>query len=170
MRLCANYSEATVTVQQVGTHSCGFNGFKTQKDVRFVARHSDRLELLYDKHAYEFEFNPPPSARSLISRKRFYEQMDETENRTKMFKLNNYSDEELESNREDQEKLSSKDVHSDKKRLPAECSISSEENNSNSNVPAKWDTISNGKLIIYTASSVQNQSKVTLIVINLFNI
>lgn len=170
MRLCANYIEAIVTIQQVGQHSCGFNGFKTRKDVRFVARHSDRLELLYGKYAYEFEFNPPPPARSFISNKKFYElQTGETGNRAKMLKLDNYSDEELECNRENEEKLSSNDVHPDQKTLHTECSISSEENNSNSNVPAKWESIDNGKLMIYTASSVQNQSKVILIIINLFN-
>ncbi|XP_032678130.1 uncharacterized protein F21D5.5 isoform X2 [Odontomachus brunneus] len=160
VRLCANYTEAIITVQQVGQHPCGFNGFRTQKDVRFVARHSDHLELLYGKYAYEFEFNPPPLTRSFISRKRFYDlQTSETENKAKMLKLGNYSDEELECNR-DEEKLSSSNIHLDQKTLHTECSISSEENNSNSNMPAKWESIDNGKLMIYTASSVQNQSKV----------
>ncbi|XP_014467773.1 PREDICTED: uncharacterized protein F21D5.5 [Dinoponera quadriceps] len=160
VRLCANYTEAIVTVQQVGTHSCGFNGFKTQKDVRFVARHSDRLELLYGKYTYEFEFNPPPPARSFMPRKRFYEmETDETEDRAKMLKLEKCSNEELEC-RKEEERSSSNDVHSDQKTLHAAYSASSEENNSNSSVSAKWESIDSGKLMIYTASSVQNRSKV----------
>lgn len=166
VRLCANYAEAIVTVQQIGAHSCGFNGFKTKKDVKFVARHSDRLELLYGKYAYEIEFNPPPPAKSFISKKKFCKlQTDETENKTKMMKLDNYSDEDLEYNTEDK-RLSTNDIHTDQKTLYAECSVSSEENNSNSNVSAKWESIDNGKLMIFTASFVQNRSKVILIVIN----
>ncbi|XP_025156927.1 uncharacterized protein F21D5.5 isoform X2 [Harpegnathos saltator] len=160
VRLCANYTEAIITVQQVGVHSCGFNGFKTQKNVKFIARHNDRLELLYGKYAYEFEFNPPPPVTSLISKKRFYLQPDETENRTKMMKLDRYLDKELECNGPDQEGLSSDDVYPNKKTLHTACSISSEENNSNLNTSAKWEKIDDRKLIIYTASSLQDQSKV----------
>lgn len=160
--------EGIVTIQQLGLHSCGFNGFKTRKDVRFVAKHSDCLELLYGKYAYEFEFNPPPPAENFISKKRFYEsQTGETENRIKMLKKDNYSDEELECNRKKKEEhLFLNDVQSNQKMLHTECGVSSKENNSSSSVPAKWESISNGKLLIYTASSVQNRSKVILILIN----
>ncbi|XP_024890948.1 aprataxin-like, partial [Temnothorax curvispinosus] len=90
VRLCANYVEAIVTVQQIGPHACGFNGFKTQKGVRFVAKHDDRLELLYGKHAYEIEFIPPPSVENFALRKRSYEsETEETEKKAKMLKLDN---------------------------------------------------------------------------------
>ncbi|KAM0728010.1 Bifunctional polynucleotide phosphatase/kinase [Formica fusca] len=161
VRLCANYAEAIVTVQQVGEHACGFNGFKTQKDVRFVARHNDRLELLYGKYAYEIEFNPPPRAKNFVLKKRSYElETDDTENRTKMLKLNNYSDEELRNDREEEEKSTSNDVCFNQKAFTAGSSTLSEKSNNDSSASAKWDSIDNGNLLIYTPPFVQHRSKI----------
>lgn len=163
VRLCANYAEAIVTIQQVGEHACGFNGFKTQKDVRFVARHNDRLELLYGKYAYEIEFNPPPRTKNFVLKKRSYEvETDDTENRTKMLKLNNYSDEELRNDTEEKEKSTSNNVCFNQKAFSAGSSTLSEKSNIDSSVSAKWDSIDNGKLLIYTPSFVQHRSKVIL--------
>lgn len=166
VRLCANYAEAIVTVQQVGEHACGFNGFKTQKDVRLVARHNDRLELLYGKYAFEIEFNPPPRVTNFSLKKRSYElEADETENRAKMLKLNNYSDEELRNAREEEEeeRSTSNGVHFNQKAFTTGSSALSEDSNNDSSVSAKWDSIDNGKLLIYTSSLVQHRSKVILI-------
>ncbi|TGZ33003.1 Uncharacterized protein DBV15_08840 [Temnothorax longispinosus] len=151
-------------VQQIGPHACGFNGFKTQKGVRFVAKHDDRLELLYGKHAYEIEFIPPPSVENFALRKRSYKsETEETEKKAKMLKLDNCSDnrsEESENDREEEEKLASNGVHSNQKGFSISSSTSSEQSNEASSTSAKWDSIDNGKLLIYTASSVPNQTKV----------
>jgi hypothetical protein len=158
--LCANYAEAIVTIQQIGTHDCGFNGFKTQKDVRFIARHNDRLELLYGRYAYEIEFNPPPQVEYFTSKKRFHElEADEIENRMKVSKVDDLSDEE---SKDDEKKmrLSASGNRLDQDTLSAGSSRSSEESNSNPSLSAKWESFDGGKLMIYTASSVQNQSKV----------
>lgn len=163
--MCANYAEAIVTVQQLGTHACGFNGFKTQKDVRFVARHKDQLELLYGKHAYEIEFNPPPPADNITSRKRSHElEADESGNRRKMLKLANFSDgESMDNGEEVEEKLSTNGAHQE--TLGAGPSGSSEGSSGESSSLAKWESFDGGKLMVYTASSVQNRSKVILILV-----
>lgn len=149
----------------MGAHACGFNGFKTQKDVRFVARHNDHLELLYGRYAYEIEFNPPPPVENFTSRKRSYQpETVEAENEAKTSKLGNYSDEELENNEEKKARLFSNGVHSDQRTPNVGCSMHSGESNSDSNMSAKWESIDNGKLMIYTSSSVQHRSKVILTV------
>lgn len=161
VRLFANYSEAIVTVQQIGPHACGFNGFKTRKGVKFVARHDDRLELLYGKHVYEIEFNPPPSVEHFSSRKRSYDsESEETESRAKMSKLDNFSDDRSEEyDGEEEERLPSNGVHSKQKTFsPASSSTSSEQ--SNESTSAKWASVDNGKLLIYNSPSVQNREKV----------
>ncbi|KAL0104951.1 hypothetical protein PUN28_016531 [Cardiocondyla obscurior] len=155
-RLCANYVEAIVTVQQLGSHACGFNGFKTKKDVRFVAKHNDRLELLYGKHAYEIEFNPPPSEKNSVLRKRSYEsETEETDNRTKMLKLENSPD-----NKEEDERLSSNGIHSSQRKPNTGSGTSSEQSDETTSTTEKWESIDKGKVLIYTSLSVQNQTKV----------
>ncbi|KOX79322.1 Bifunctional polynucleotide phosphatase/kinase [Melipona quadrifasciata] len=69
VQLYADYEEYKVFIQQIGLRSCGFNGFKTSKDVKFIASHDDCLEMLYGKHAYQIEFNPPP-VKTFLSKKR----------------------------------------------------------------------------------------------------
>lgn len=161
VRLCANYADAIVTVQQIGTHACGFNGFKTQKDVRFVAKHNDHLELLYGRYAYKIEFNPPPATANFITRKRSYQLgVDESESKSKMLKLDDCSAEKTENNSEEEAKLFSNGAPSDETTPSAGCSMHLKENDSDSNVTAKWETLDGGKLMIYTAASVQNRSKV----------
>jgi len=151
--LCANYAEAIVTIQQTGIHACGFNGFKTQKDARLIARHNDRLELLYGKYAYEIEFNPPPVVEYFTSKKRLHEHVDEIESQAKLDDLTD------EGSRKKM-RLSANGNRSED-TLSAGSSRSSEESNSNSSLSAKWESFHGGKLMIYTASSVQNQSKVS---------
>ncbi|XP_046472351.1 uncharacterized protein F21D5.5 isoform X1 [Neodiprion pinetum] len=72
--LYASYADYKVFVKQVGSHSSGFNGFKTQKNVKFIAKHGDCLEMLYNKYKYRIEFNPPPDekAESGSLKKRIY--------------------------------------------------------------------------------------------------
>jgi len=148
--LCANYAEAIVTIQQTGIHACGFNGFKTQKDARLIARHNDRLELLYGKYAYEIEFNPPPVVEYFTLKKRCHEHVDEIESQAKL-------DDRTDEGSKKKMRLS---TNGSEDALSAGSSRSSEESNSNSSLSAKWESFHGGKLMIYTASSVQNQSKV----------
>lgn len=124
------------------------------------------MELLYGKYAYEIEFNPPPRAKNFVLKKRSYElETDDTENRTKMLKLNNYSDEELRNNREEEEKSTSNDVCFNQKAFTAGSSTLSEKSNNDSSASAKWDSIDNGNLLVYTPPFVQHRSKVNLIAI-----
>lgn len=169
VRLCANYAKAIVTVQQVGTHSCGFNGFKTERDVRFVAKHTDRLELLCGKYAYEIEFNPPPPQTYNFGRnKRSHppevdetEEGDEAKPSSKMLRLqNNCSDEEELDNRKEEKGCSSNGDDSIRTTSVADSSTKSERSNNDSDVSETWENVERGNLLIYTASSVQNQCKV----------
>lgn len=84
-----------------------------------------------------------------------------------MLKLDNCFDnhsEESEDNREEEERLPSNGVHSNQKTFSTGSSTSSEQSNDTSNTSAKWDSIDNGKLLIYTAPSVQNRAKVISII------
>ncbi|KOC62530.1 Bifunctional polynucleotide phosphatase/kinase [Habropoda laboriosa] len=69
VQLHADYEDYKVFIQQIGKRPCGFNGFKTRKDVRFIGKHEDCLEFLYGKHTYQIEFNPSPP-KTLLSEKR----------------------------------------------------------------------------------------------------
>ncbi|XP_043276603.1 uncharacterized protein F21D5.5 isoform X2 [Venturia canescens] len=60
VRLFANYANGTVIIQQLGHHACGLNGYKTERGVKLIGKHSDRLEILYGQYPYCIEFNPPP--------------------------------------------------------------------------------------------------------------
>lgn len=170
VRLCANYLDAIVTVQQIGPHACGFNGFKTQKDVRFIARHNNRLELLYGKHAYEIEFNPPPSVENLSVRKRLHElETEETENKVKMLKRDDRSDNRSEGSEDDGEegeRLSSNGVHSNQKGFSTRASTSTKQSKETSSTSTTWDSTDNGKLLIYITPSVLNRAKVIILIIN----
>jgi len=136
--------------------------------VKFVAKHNDRLELLYGKHVFEIEFNPPPSVNNFASRKRLYEsETEETEGKTKMLKSDDCSDnhsEESENDREEEERSPSNDIYINQKKFSTGSSTSSEQTTESSNTSAKWDSVDNVKLLIYTAPSVQNRPKVILIV------
>jgi len=161
--------DAVVTVQQIGPHACGFNGFKTQKGVRFVATHNDRLELLYGKHAYEIEFNPPPSVDNFALRKRSYKsEIEKTEPKAKMLKLDSCSDNHSEESENEEERLSSNGVHSNRNKFNTSSSTSSKQSNKISSTVGEWDSIDNGKLLIYTAPSVPNRAKVILIMKHTF--
>lgn len=124
------------------------------------------MELLYGKYAYEIEFNPPPRVKNYALRKRSYElEADKTENRAKMMKLNNYSDEESRNDKEEDEEeegSTSNGVSFNQKAFTAGSSALSEKSNNDSSVSAKWDSFDNGKLLIYTPPLVQHRSKVIL--------
>lgn len=164
VRLCANYAKAIVTIQQVGTHASGFNGFKTEQNVRFVAKHMDHVELLYGKYVFEIEFNPPSQTENSETKKRSYEledvdvtEVDEAGPTKKMLKLHhNISDKELDNNRKEKECSSNSD---DSIQTTVDSPTKSESSN---NADAEWESVDEGKLLIYTSSSVQNQDKVII--------
>ncbi|XP_011352161.1 uncharacterized protein F21D5.5 isoform X2 [Ooceraea biroi] len=132
---------------------CGYeSSLHTQKDVRLVARHNDRLELLYGKYAYEIEFNPPPQAKSSTSRKRSHELAADEIGSRKMSRPDNLS------NNDGEEKLSTNGIHQE--MLNAGPSRFPEESDNDSGASAKWESFDSGKLMIYTASSVQHRSKI----------
>lgn len=60
VEIVADYSNAKVTVKQIGKRASGFNGFKTVKGLQFIGKHGDRIEMLYGQYHYDIEFNPPP--------------------------------------------------------------------------------------------------------------
>lgn len=89
--MCADYQKYNVYIQQNGKRSSGFNGFKMRKDIKFIGKHEDYLEILYGKHIYQIEFNPPPPKISLIEKRiRDSETGDEyRENSCKIAKVEN---------------------------------------------------------------------------------
>ncbi|KAG7197053.1 hypothetical protein KM043_017582 [Ampulex compressa] len=159
VRLYADYSKRVVNIQQIGTRSCGFNGFQTQKGDKLIARHNDRLEILYGKHVYYIEFNPSPKTyQKSISKKRSYE-LDlgerQEEDLRKMQKLeyNNVDD-----------KLNDAIEESSNAVNPAELILISTTNTASISVePATkslWEEIANGDLLIYTPVNLQHSKKI----------
>ncbi|XP_043494941.1 uncharacterized protein F21D5.5 isoform X2 [Polistes fuscatus] len=164
VRLCADYVQHIVTVQQVGTRACGINGFKTQKDNRLIVKHNDRLEILYGKHIYQIEFKPPPKEQNdqthTLAQKRSYDSEDEslsidTTNSCKMRKI------EDETNAIVQETISNENNYSingeDNKEINAIASTSKENDVDNSTMKTTGLWESNEELLIYTPPNVQNR-------------
>lgn len=158
VRLCADYAQHIVTVQQVGTRACGLNGFKTQKDVRVIAKHNDRLEILYGKHAYSIEFNPPPKKQheQMFARKRSYESDDE------LFSKNSNSykmPRTEESSNATKQRKENKNVQSSDEEINASASTSKEiKNDSKSKTTDLWED--NQELLIYNDPNVQHSKKI----------
>ncbi|XP_015191439.1 PREDICTED: uncharacterized protein F21D5.5 isoform X2 [Polistes dominula] len=165
VRVCADYKQHIVTVQQVGTRACGVNGFKTKKDDRLIAKHNDRLEILYGKHIYQIEFNPPPKEQNdqTLVKKRSYDSEDELLNTeiTNSCKMRKIEDE---SNTIVQETISNENNYSingkDNNEINAIASTSKENDvdNSTMKITGLWE--SNKELLIYTPQNVQNRSKI----------
>lgn len=133
--------------------------------MKFIARHKDRLELLYGKHSYEIEFNPPPE-RNFTSKKRSCETVaDEDMDRSKLARLEDSPEKGQDSDQEDNmEKLTLCNIHSNEE--PS--SSFQEETSNNTNVPMKlWESVDNRELLIYTSSSIQHRSKVISILSSL---
>lgn len=163
VRLCADYTQYTVSVQQIGTRACGINGFKTQKDIRSIAKHNDHLEILYGKHVYQIEFNPPPKKQheQIFTRKRSYESHDESlsndRNSYKMPKTEDACD-------VNTKKMNNKnglhfdDIQNDEE-LNATASTSKENKNDRETKSIdSWET--NKELLIYNSSNEQNTTKI----------
>lgn len=118
-------------VKQVGPNTTGVNGRALTRNETQVLRHGDRLEILLAQYIYKIEFEPPPATEEI-----------RTEENEKKRKL-------------DEDSTVNKKVCCEllKKDAVADISEPTCEN--------EWETIDNGKLLIYTAKHVVAQSKVT---------
>lgn len=118
-------------MKQIGPNTTGVNGLALKKGETQVLRHGDRLEILLGQYIYKVEFEPLPSIEEI-----------RTEGNERKRKL----DEDSTVNKKMCRELSKKDAVVDV---------------SEPTPKGEWETIDNGKLIIYTAKHVVAQSKVT---------
>ncbi|KAL2715400.1 uncharacterized protein V1478_015098 [Vespula squamosa] len=163
VRLCADYLQHTVSVQQVGTRACGINGFKTQKDVRSIVKHNDCLEILYGKHIYQIEFNPPPKEKhnQKFVRKRSYDMEDESLSidATNSFKMRKIEDECNATIQEtDKNDYSRNEQDNEKLNSTASTSKGNDTDNYKTKTTDLWEK--NKELLIYTPSNVPNRTKI----------
>ncbi|XP_066602863.1 uncharacterized protein F21D5.5 [Prorops nasuta] len=146
VRLCANYSEYKVIVQQIGKRNSGINGCKTKTEINFTVNHDDNLEILYGQYIYKIEFNPPPEKKVNTSsnRKRSYVEDDDMEKQSCLYKINK----------------------TDKKTKIDQ--DSGQENNialkntfklAHHNDKAEWESLQDG-LFIYTSECIKHQVKI----------
>jgi hypothetical protein len=120
-----------VQVKQLGPNTTGVNGLALTRNETQVLRHSDRLEILLGQYIYKVEFEPSPSNEEI-----------RTEENEKKRKL----EEDSTLNKKVCCELLKKDAVADVSEPTRE---------------GEWETIDNGKLLIYTAKHVVAQSKVT---------
>ncbi|XP_033342825.2 polynucleotide kinase 3'-phosphatase isoform X1 [Megalopta genalis] len=167
-RLCADYQEYKVSIQQLGKRPCGFNGFKTRKDVKFLGKHEDCLEILYGKYAYEIEFNPPPP-KSFPSEKRARDVDKGTENEEYSCKIAKFEEDNLNSNtpdKEEQEEKSIKNTETSILKFLKKDNMSSDKlKGGASSMDPKdqqniWKSKENGALLMYTTHGVKGRSKI----------
>lgn len=115
----------------MGPNTTGVNGLALARNETIVLRHGDRLEMLFGQYIYKVEFEPPPSIEEIRT--------EENEKRRKL----------------DEDSTVNKKMCCEllKKNVVADVSEPGRE--------GEWETIDNGKLLIYTAKHVVAQSKVT---------
>jgi len=129
--LRADSDAQEVRVKQLGHNTTGVNGLALTRNETQVLRHGDRLEVLLGQYIYKVEFELPPSIEEIVT--------EENEKKRKL----------------DEDSTVKKKVCCElfKKDAFAEVSVHTRE--------GEWETIDNGKLLIYTAKHVVAQSKVT---------
>lgn len=130
MSLCADIDALEVRIKQVGPNTTGVNGFALKKNDTHVLRHGDRLEILLGQFTHIIEFEPPPS----LEDKRI-------EGGGTKRKL-------------DETSIMNKKLHGKSQKKDTGLDVSQASSDS------KWETIDNGKLLIYTSKHVVAQSKV----------
>ncbi|XP_012253924.2 uncharacterized protein F21D5.5 isoform X1 [Athalia rosae] len=148
--LYASYAEHQVFVKQVGSQASGFNGFKTRKNVKFVAKHGDCIEMLYNKYRYRIEFNPPP------------EQKVETPSFKKRALQSSPESEEAVSKGDTFTKKSKTEDLKDDRQLTSDIELDKREENIEVSEPIEqglWEDI-NRQLLIYTSKGVVGCSKI----------
>lgn len=140
-------------VEQLGIRACGLNGFKTERGVRLVAQHGDRLEILYGKHPYKVEFNPAPkvNTESEKPKKRLLSQESEEEDEAQSSKKSKMNDDTA-----DQVNMEGNDSIETASTTSSNGNMSKSENGT-------WEHYSNKTLYVYTSDGCQGRSKVSLI-------
>ncbi|XP_053983356.1 uncharacterized protein F21D5.5 isoform X1 [Hylaeus volcanicus] len=177
VRLYADYQECKVSIQQLGKRPCGFNGFKTRKDIKFIAKHEDHLEVLYGKYVYQIEFNPPPP-KTLFSEKRARESEITNETEGGSYKIPKFEMDDMNSSctEEIQEKETQEnEIQKEKKQAKNSGNIlnflkkgsatsdKSEDTGSEQNLSDEqdvWESKENGALLIYTTKGIVGRSKI----------
>ncbi|XP_076634211.1 polynucleotide kinase 3'-phosphatase isoform X1 [Colletes latitarsis] len=171
VRLYADYQEYKVSIQQLGKRPCGFNGFKTRKDNKFIGKHEDCLEILYGKYVYQIEFNPPPSKTLLLEKRaRESEINNEIEQgackvaKLEMDDINpscKEGTEEGETQEEKKQTNSSDGILKFIKRGNATSDqLEDKANEDSNNSQHIWKSIESEELLIYTMQGVQGRSKI----------
>lgn len=148
--LYADYQKYTVTVQQLGKQSCGFNGFKTVKENKYVGKHDYRLEMLYGKYAYQIEFNPPPP-KTVVEKRTREPDENEVRGQSKMAKFD--ANDAGTSHREAQNKKNAQGIL--KYMLTKGTCRDLDESEQST-----WESIESGSLLIYTTKDVEARSKI----------
>ncbi|XP_016837662.1 uncharacterized protein F21D5.5 isoform X1 [Nasonia vitripennis] len=151
VRLYASYEDHKVSVEQLGSRACGLNGFKTERGVRLVAQHGDRLEILYGKHPYKIEFNPAPkvNTESEKPKKRLLSQESEEEDEPQSSKKSRMSE----------------DGNGDQVSMEADESVEAASTSSSNGTMSKsengtWEHYSNKTLYVYTSNGCTGRSKI----------
>lgn len=128
--LRADSDAQEVRVKQLGHNTTGVNGLALTRNETQVLRHGDRLEVLLGQYIYKVEFELPPSIEEIVT--------EENEKKRKL----------------DEDSTVKKKVCCElfKKDAVAEVTVHTRE--------GEWETIDNGKLLIYTAKQVVAQSKI----------
>lgn len=171
VQLYADYEEHKVFIQQIGLRPCGFNGFKTRKDVKFIGDHDDNLEILYGKHIYQIEFNPPPFKTALAKkRNRVTEICNENEeNSHKIVKVedDNIQNEDHKTQEKEAriEKNHIKNTHDISKFINRNKIISDKLEDIDNMIDLDteqdtWESKESGALLIYTTQGVESRSKI----------
>lgn len=132
MSLCADIDALEVRIKQVGPNATGVNGFALKKSDTQVLRHGDKLEILLGQYTHIVEFEPPPSIEDI-----------RIEGDGKKRKLGETSI----VNKKLCDESPKKDTGLDTYKTSSD---------------SKWETIDNGKLLIYTSKHVTAQSKVKI--------
>ncbi|KAJ8675281.1 hypothetical protein QAD02_011067 [Eretmocerus hayati] len=162
IRLYAYYDERKVSVEQVGLRPSGLNGFKTERGVKVVAQHGDRLEILYDKYPYKIEFNPILKTTSIRSPskplKRLLSQdsegLEDEMQDNKRTKLTDGDDNGTLDEQQDDEKKQ------ENLNLPSTSSSSGSNKATGSSQSGAWENNNEKTLYIYKSSDCEGRSKV----------
>ncbi|XP_069681429.1 uncharacterized protein F21D5.5 isoform X3 [Periplaneta americana] len=131
--LRADFQSMEVTIKQIGANTTGVNGLALKKSETNILKHGDRLEILLGQHIHEIEFDPPPVT-----------EVNKCEENNKKRKL------------EEADKVMKKKCDeslindTQKENKPCDVEPSAE---------SKWETVDNGKLLIYTTKNVISRSK-----------
>ncbi|XP_017793104.1 PREDICTED: uncharacterized protein F21D5.5 [Habropoda laboriosa] len=170
VQLHADYEDYKVFIQQIGKRPCGFNGFKTRKDVRFIGKHEDCLEFLYGKHTYQIEFNPSPP-KTLLSEKRTRDseiccKLDESSSKIAKLEVDDTGPSNHKEETQEEKLQKTKNAHGILKFLDRD-KISSDNLEDKDNTAIDlgqkqdmWESEANEALLIYTTQVVKSCSKV----------